>query len=76
MRRGSDGRPHPYDPPARCKVCDGRGEIVVTSRDLFGARTTCKPCKPCKGKGEIERSHFRTCVDADAFRGEREDDPA
>ena len=72
MRTDDKGRPHPYDVPPRCPDCKGSGILQTTTADMFGSRTVSAKCRKCRGVGRLWVSHFKTCVDADVFRGKAE----
>lgn len=57
------GKPHPFDPPEPCPTCNGKGYIVI-----YGSVPDQEICDKCGGTGQIQKSHFASCVDAPAFR--------
>lgn len=53
---------NPYNAPEPCPKCDGEGGFTNVAADLWAQ------CSRCDGMGQIQISHFATCIAAAKFR--------
>lgn len=72
------GKRNPYNPPEPCPDCNGSGGSLapqLRERDLAPTmlgESDLVPgwsqCEKCEGLGQIQKSHFATCIASAKFR--------
>lgn len=45
----------------KCKTCDGNGQVIETSRSIFGAFQSARMCDTCAGTGKIPKTKCSVC---------------
>ena len=51
----------PGSTPARCKQCDGNGQVRRVSRNVFGQFVNITMCPQCRGEGRIITDSCKEC---------------
>jgi len=58
--------------PQRCSTCDGRGEVRVSQRTVFGQITQIRTCPQCRGTGTYIARLCAKCAGSGQAEGRRE----
>ena len=58
----------PGSTPARCKTCEGAGQVRRVSRSFFGQFVNVATCGQCRGEGKIITDPCKDCRGAGRYR--------
>ncbi len=61
----------PGSQPARCRTCEGTGQVQRVSRNFFGQFVNIATCSQCRGEGRIITEPCRECRGAGRERQRR-----
>lgn len=67
-KRCAGHRAEPGTSPARCKACDGTGQVRRVSKNFFGQFVNIAACGQCRGEGQIINDPCKECRGAGRVR--------
>lgn len=55
-----------------CQACDGKGQVNIVQRTVFGAMQTMRTCVDCAGRGQVPEKSCSRCKGSGAVKEEKE----